>query len=81
MNEATDTSTSEVTQLAQTTTDEWFTIDKIVKHKRVRGKDMYLVQWADNGGQSWTPRKDISDFAIQEYYKTRSRKKCKRRCS
>ena len=32
VNVATDTPATEATQLARTTTDEWYTIDKIVKH-------------------------------------------------
>ena len=72
---------TKATQPSPAAADEWFTIDKIVKHKRVRSKDWYLVQWADNDSQSWIQRKDISDCAIQEYYKTRSRKKRKRKRS
>ena len=56
-------------------TDEWYTIDRLLRHKRQRGKDWYLVKWVDYETPSWIERSDITDAALQHFYANRKRRK------
>ena len=74
---ATETATAETSEGGQTqpTQDEWQAIDYILRHKRVRSKDLYLVRWANSSDQTWLERKDITIFALQEFYRTRPKRR------
>ena len=40
---------------------------------------MFLVRWDDRqGSTSWVPAEDVTDYAIQQYYKGKEGKKKKR---
>jgi O-acetyl-ADP-ribose deacetylase (regulator of RNase III) len=56
-------------------TDEWFTIDRLLRHRRQRGKDWYLVKWVDYETPSWIERSNITDAALQHFYANRKRRK------
>jgi len=50
------------------------------RRKMQNKKEMFLVQWDDEqGSKSWVPAEDVTDFAIQQYYKAKEAKKKKRR--
>jgi O-acetyl-ADP-ribose deacetylase (regulator of RNase III) len=51
-------------------TGDWFDITGLLKHRRKRGKDEYLVQWKDSNEKTWQKREDITEAAI----KTKQRK-------
>ena len=41
---------------------------------------MFLVRWDDKeGSQSWVLADDVTDFAIQEYYKAKEKNKRNKR--
>jgi len=73
----TDMSATQTTQPLQT--DEvWYPIDKVLKHKRVRSKDFYLVKWPDSAEETWVERKDVTIFALQEFYRNRPQRRRRR---
>jgi O-acetyl-ADP-ribose deacetylase (regulator of RNase III) len=53
--------------------DEWRTINRILRHRKRKGLDEYLVQWSNGDAPSWIKRNDITDFALQKYYAHRQR--------
>ena len=44
---------------------EWYEVKRVLKTKRLRGKDLYLVEWADSPTNSWVERKDLTDYALR----------------
>jgi hypothetical protein len=60
-------------------TDEWFEIEGLLKHRKKKGKDEYLVKWKGTDEQTWQKREDISEPALQHFYATRKTKKRRRR--
>ena len=61
------------------TDDTWYSIEKLLNHKKVGKKDFYLVKWQDaNGSQSWEPAENITQYAIDQYF-IEKRAKAKRR--
>ena len=58
---------------------EWFAIDRLLRHRRQRGKDLYLVQWIYSDIPSCVERSIITDAALQHFYANRKRRK--RRCN
>ena len=59
---------------------DWCPIKEILKRKVQNRKEMFLVRWDDQtGSQSWVLADDVTDFAIQEYYKAKEKKRNKRR--
>ena len=60
---------------------DWHTIERILRHRRRKGGDEFLVKWEETGTTSWVKRRDVTDAALQEYYKNRKqRKRRKSRC-
>ena len=57
--------------------DTWYTIQKLLSHKKIAQKDHYLVKWQD-GSKSWEPADNITPYAIDQYY-VQKRDKAKRR--
>jgi len=61
------------------TDTDWCPIKKILSRKMQNKKEMFLVRWDDQqGSKSWVPAEDVTDFAIQQYYKAKEAKKKKR---
>jgi len=59
---------------------DWCPIKEILSRKMQNKKEMFLVRWDDRqGSKSWVPAEDVTDCAIQQYYKTKDAKKKKRR--
>jgi O-acetyl-ADP-ribose deacetylase (regulator of RNase III) len=46
----------------------WYRITKILKHRRRKGQDEYLVCWASKHKPSWVKRANITDYALQKFY-------------
>jgi len=66
--------------LAEANTDnEWYTVKRVLKTKRLRGKDFYLVEWEDSPINSWVERKDLTDYALQVFYASRPPRRRRRR--
>ena len=61
------------------TDQEWYEVKRVLKTKRSRGKDLYLVEWADSPINSWVERKDLTDYALQAFYASRSPRRRRRR--
>lgn len=55
--------------------DEWFEIEGLLKHRRKKGKDEYLVQWKGTDEKTWQKREDITDVAIKEFYANKPRRR------
>jgi O-acetyl-ADP-ribose deacetylase (regulator of RNase III) len=60
-------------------TNGWFEIDGLIKHRRKRGVDEYLVKWKGTDELSWQKREDITEPALQHFYAMRKTKKRRRR--
>jgi hypothetical protein len=52
--------------------NEWHTIDRILRHRKHKGRMQYLVKWETNDPPSWIDHADITNAALQQYYETRS---------
>jgi len=62
------------------TDTDWCPIKEILSRKMQNGKEMFLVRWDDDhDSKSWVPAEDVTDFAIQQYYKEKEVRKRKRR--
>jgi len=62
------------------TDTDWCPIKQILNRKTQNGTEMFLVRWDDRqGSTSWVPAEDVTDFAIQQYYKEKEVRKRKRR--
>jgi len=62
------------------TDTDWCPIKEILKRKVQNRKEMFLVRWDDQkGSQSWVSADDVTDFAIQQYYKAKENKKRNKR--
>ena len=61
------------------TDQEWYEVKRVIKTKRSRGKDLYLVEWADSPTNSWVERKDLTDYALQAFYASRPPRPRRRR--
>jgi len=66
---------SQTTEPEAERSEEWYTIDRLLRHKRQRGKDWYLVKWVDYETPSWIERSNITDAALQHFYANRKRRK------
>jgi O-acetyl-ADP-ribose deacetylase (regulator of RNase III)/transposase InsO family protein len=74
---ATDTSVSPPEPDKKTT--EWHTIDRILRHRKFKGRTQYLVKWETNDAPSWIDHADITNAALQHYYSTRTTQRRRRR--
>ena len=59
--------------------DDWYEIERLLRHKRTKGVDYYLVKWKSSDPDSWEPRVNITDFALQQFYAAQRPKKRRRR--
>jgi len=58
---------------------DWCPIKQILIRRIQNGKEMFLVRWDDRqGSKSWVPAEDVTDYAIQQYYKGKVERKKKR---
>ena len=57
---------------------DWHTIERILRHRKRKGGDEYLVKWEETGTTSWVKRRDVTDAALQEYYNSRKQRRKKR---
>ena len=48
--------------------NEWYEVKRVLRTKRLGGKDLYLVEWADSPEHSCVERKDLTDYALQAFY-------------
>ena len=62
------------------TDTDWCPIKEILKRKVQNRKEMFLVRWDDQKeSQSWVSADDVTDYAIQQYYKAKENKKRRKR--
>jgi len=62
------------------TDTDWCPIKQILNRKIQKKKEMFLVRWDDDhDSKSWVPAEDVTDYAIQQYYKGKEKKKRLRR--
>lgn len=54
--------------------DKYFEIDKLLRVKRIDGKQHFLVKWKDGSPNSWQPEENISRPALRQYYATHTSK-------
>jgi hypothetical protein len=59
--------------------NEWHTIDRILRHQKHKGRMQCLVKWETNDPLSWIDHADITNAALQQYYDTRTSKRGRRR--
>jgi hypothetical protein len=61
-------------------TNDWFTIRRILKAQRRKGKDFYLVEWdTDPVSTSWVEGKDVTEYALQAYFASFPQRRKRRR--
>ena len=63
-----DSDIEERVALPQPNPNEWFRVKRVLAHRRCKGKDEYLLEWADGSEPTWIPRRDVSDPLIQMFY-------------
>jgi len=62
------------------TDTDWYPIKEILKRKVQNRKEMFLVRWDDQkGSESWVSADDVTEYAIQLYYKTKEKTKRRKR--
>jgi len=62
------------------TDTDWCPIKEILNRKMQNGKERFLVRWDDDhDSESWVLAEDVTDYAIQQYYKGKETKKRLRR--
>jgi hypothetical protein len=62
----TQTKVDDTTQSKSTpsSNDQWYKIDAVLKRRKKKDGDLYLVKWKGSNKTSWVPRRDLSDAAI-----------------
>jgi O-acetyl-ADP-ribose deacetylase (regulator of RNase III) len=68
--------TDDTTQITSTpsSNDQWYEIDAVLKRRKRRDGDLYLVKWKGTDETSWVPRRDITDAAIAQYISDHQRR-------
>jgi predicted aspartyl protease len=61
-------------QPTNTNSDTWYTVVKISKKRRMRGKNEFLVHWED-GTKEWIEQSNITPAALDVYYVQISKRK------
>jgi hypothetical protein len=56
-----------VPQATTTQTTEWYEIDRVIKRRRQKHGDEYLVKWKNSEQTDWVKRVDLSPAALQEF--------------
>jgi O-acetyl-ADP-ribose deacetylase (regulator of RNase III) len=61
--------TDDTTQQTSTpsSNDQWYEIDAVLKRRKRRDGDLYLVKWKGTNETTWVPRRDITVAAIAQY--------------
>jgi hypothetical protein len=61
--------TDDTTKLTSTpsSNDQWYEIDAVLKRRKRRDGDFYLVKWKGTSETAWVPRRDITDAAVAQY--------------
>ena len=59
----------------QSSDNDWYDIERILRHRKRRSRDEYLVKWKDEDATSWVRREDISPPALQHFYANRPRRR------
>ena len=82
LNHGSVTPSQEVTQRPEDqsqNTDQWFTVEKVLKARGPAGQREYLVQWEEHKTKSWVTEKDVNQI-LKEFHtkKTLAGKKRKR---
>jgi hypothetical protein len=75
-----DTSITPVEPEPTTNATEWHTVKEVLKRRKVRNKVQYLVRWESDDSESWVPRSDLTDAAVQSFIAKQSRRKRARKC-
>ena len=46
-----------------------YEVEKIVKRKKIRGEDRFLIRWKgyDKGSDTWEPRENLQPRLVQTY--------------
>jgi O-acetyl-ADP-ribose deacetylase (regulator of RNase III) len=75
------TKTEDTTQLKSTPSsqDQWYEIDAVLKRRKKKDGDLFLVKWKGSNETSWVPRRDLTDAAIAQYISEHPRRRHKRR--
>jgi hypothetical protein len=51
-----------------TQASQWMPIKGLLKHRRQKGKDFFLVAWEGSDQKDWMEKKIITDAALQDFY-------------
>jgi O-acetyl-ADP-ribose deacetylase (regulator of RNase III) len=63
-----------------TTNDGWYSIERILRHRKHKGRSQYLVKWAQSDAQpSWVDHADVTDNALTQFYANQSLRRRRRR--
>ena len=73
------TNESEANEPENASDSEWYEIEQITGHRRYRGKDLYRVKWKHEDKQDWVDRSNVTDYAIQCYYRDKPKRRRRRR--
>jgi hypothetical protein len=62
----------------QTNPDGWYTLKRIIKHRRDRNKLKFLVEY-DDSTTAWLPKSQVTQFAVDAYFRSLGERANKRR--
>ena len=51
----------------------YFPIDRLLRVKRIHGKQHFLVKWQDGSPNTWEPEGNISEAVLRTYYSTHTK--------
>ena len=57
----------------------WYPIEAIINHRQKGRRMEYLVKWQGSDETTWVDRKDVTDFAVQQFYANRGARRRRRK--
>jgi hypothetical protein len=66
------------TSASQSPAGAWHEINKILRRQLRNNRPWFLVEWKD-GTTSWVKHRDVSDFAVKQFYANNPRRKTRRK--
>jgi hypothetical protein len=62
----------------QTPTSEWYEIDSVLKRRRQKKGDEFLVKWKDSDQTDWVKSENVSPATLQEFLQRHHRRRKRR---
>jgi transposase InsO family protein len=56
-------------QATNSQTSDWYEIETVLKRRRLKGGDEFLVKWKNYEQKDWIKRKDLTAAALEEFFR------------